>query len=241
MIADEFRDFYSSLYNHKDDAHMSIPSAEAINSFLNSVNLPSLTDTQLRDLNAPFTEIEIAQTITSLPNGKSPGPDGFSNEYFKLFQPILTPHLCAAFNQVLLGGMIPAENLQATIVILPKPGKSPDCPANFRPISLLNSDIKLYAKTIARRLFTVLPDLINKDQVGFIKGCQAPDATRRLINIISHVKKSKTLTILLSLDAEKALAIYIGNLSSTPLQNSGLKEISIPLLPPYTPHHPSEY
>lgn len=105
---------------------------------------------------------------------------------------------------------MPTENLQATIVNLPKPGKSPDNPANFRPISVLNSDIKLYAKAFARRLLTIRPTLINKDQVGFIRGCQAPDGTRRLINILSHVESSKIPTILLSLDKKPFDRIHWG-------------------------------
>lgn len=203
-ISDEFGEFYSRLYNLKDDAHTTTPTSEAIASFLESVNLPALTTSQLRDFNAPFTEVEIARTIASLPNGKSPGPDGFSNEYFKHYQSTLISPLCDAFNQALTTGTIPAENLQATIVTLPKPGKTPDQPANFRPISLLNSDIKLYAKMLAGRLSSVLPTLINRDQVGFIRGRQAPDGTRRLINIISQLESSKTPAILFSLDAEKA-------------------------------------
>lgn len=215
-IADEFSKFYCKLYNLKDEVSSGIPSAAAIESFLDSIQLPSLSETQLVNLNVPFSESEITATIKSLPNGKSPGPDGFSNEYLKLYQPILVPHLCSTFNYVMTGGSIPAENMQATIVTLPKPGKSPDIPANFRPISLLNSDLKLYAKVLARRLFTVLPSLINKDQVGFIKGRQAPDGTRRLLNIISSVELSKTPTLLLSLDAEKAFdRIYWGFIFKT--------------------------
>lgn len=53
-------------------------------------------------------------------------------------------------------------------------------------------------------ILQVLPLLINPVQVGFIKGRQAPDGTRRLLNIISKLESSKTPAILLSLDAEKA-------------------------------------
>lgn len=63
----------------KDDPHITPPSEMDIDS-LQTVNLPSLSGAQLTSLNAPFTEDEIAQAINTLTNGKSPGPDGYSNE-----------------------------------------------------------------------------------------------------------------------------------------------------------------
>lgn len=203
-ISVAFSEFYCKLYNLKDDVALGIPSDTAIDLFLDSINLPSILDAHLESLNAPFSEQEIASVIQSLPNGNSQGPDGFSNEYLKLYSSVLTPYLCSAFNYVMNLGTIPPENLQATVVALPKPGKSPDTPAHFRPISLLNADIKLCSKTLACSLLAVLPTLNNIDQVGLVKGREAPDGTRRLINIISHTAYSKTPTLLLSLDAEKA-------------------------------------
>lgn len=131
-------------------------------------------------------KIRILGAHESLPTRKSPGPDGFSNKYYRNFQPTLTPFLSSIFNQAMADGSVPAAMLQATIVTLPKPGKTPA--ANFRPISLLNSDIKLYAKLLVNRVLQFLPSPVNPDQVGFIKGRQAPDGTRRLRNILSDIR-----------------------------------------------------
>lgn len=117
-------------------------------------------------------------------------PDAYSNRYLKMFHSELLPHICSAFNQAMREGSFPPEMLQATIVTLPKPGK-PTSPVNFRPISLLNTDIKLYAKVLARCLLVILPSLINIDQVAFIKGRQAPDDTGRIINILPMLKDLK--------------------------------------------------
>lgn len=122
----------------------------------------------------------------------------------RCFRNILSPHLCSAVNQAMSEGKVPPEMLQATIVTLPKPGKSPDTPANFRPISLLNTDIKLYAKVLVQQLLLLLPTLIKAGQEGFIKRHWAPDGTRHNLNILSHVEYSKIPTIFLSLDAKKA-------------------------------------
>lgn len=151
-IADSFSDFYSKLYNLKDDPQVASPTIEDINSFLSSVHLPSISQAQLADLNSSFTEDEILRVIKSLPNGKAPGHDGYPNEYLKSFHSVLLPYLCPTFNKAMAEGYVPTEMLQATIVTLPKPGKPADVPANFRPISLLNSDIKLYAKVLASHL-----------------------------------------------------------------------------------------
>ncbi|XP_066450319.1 cytochrome P450 2C15-like [Eleutherodactylus coqui] len=101
-------------------------------------------------------------------------------------------------------GSMHEEILQATIVTIPKPGKPPITPANFRPISLLNSDLKIYAKILAYRLLEVLPTVIHNDQVGFTKGRSATDGTRKIQNLMDQITSSRMSSLLLSLDAEKA-------------------------------------
>lgn len=90
------------------------------------------------------------------------------------------------------------------IVTLLKPGKNHDCIANFRPISLLNVDIKIYAKLSAQSLKEVLPRLIQPDQMEFVPGRQTSDATRWVINIVHYAERCQTPSLLLSIDAKKA-------------------------------------
>ena len=87
----------------------------------------------------------------------------------------MCPHLSNVFGSDAASSSFPVEVLRATIIALPKPGKSPDVPQNFRPISLLNNDVKLYAKLLATRLVDILPDIVDVDQSG------SPGEDRRLM------------------------------------------------------------
>ena len=58
---------------------------------------------------------------------------------------------------------------QAVISLLLKKDKNPlDC-SSYRPVSLLNTDAKILAKILARRLEGIIPSIIAPDQTGFIK------------------------------------------------------------------------
>lgn len=92
-IADSFSDYYESLYNLKDDPATHQPSEDVISDFLASIRLPKLSQTDLTWLNSPFTIPEIDKLIRSMPHNKSPGPDGYSSEYYQMFHTELSPYL----------------------------------------------------------------------------------------------------------------------------------------------------
>lgn len=92
----------------------------------------------------------------------------------------------------------------ALISLLLKKDKDPTECSSYRPLSLLNSDLKIFAKLLARRLESYMSKLVKPDQTGFIKTRMAADNLRRLLHIVDAAEASKIPVSLLSLDAMKA-------------------------------------
>lgn len=90
------------------------------------------------------------------------------------------------------------------ILVIPKSGKDPNQCSNYQPISLINIDLKLYAKMIVNRLRPLLSSIFHPDQVGFIPGREARDNTIRTLSLIFRAHSQGDSRCLLSVDAEKA-------------------------------------
>lgn len=118
-IANAFSDYYSDLYNIRNDPSTFHPTNEDIHAFLQQITLPTLTETQLQQLNEPFSDLEILTTIQSLPLGKALGPDGMRGEYYKTYATQLIPHLNQLFNSAASSSSFPRESLTARIITLP--------------------------------------------------------------------------------------------------------------------------
>ncbi len=76
--------------------------------------------------------------------------------------------------------------------------------STYRPVSLLNSDLKILAKTLASRLSPLVTKLIHPDQTGFIQNRHSFHNVRHLFNNLYSPRHPKEDLFILSLDAEKA-------------------------------------
>ena len=87
------RDYYQQLYANKMD------NLEEIDKFL-EYNIPKLNQEEIDDFNIPFTSKEIQTVIRNLPANKSPGPDGFTAEFYQKFREELTPIFLKLFQKI---------------------------------------------------------------------------------------------------------------------------------------------
>lgn len=197
-INETFKVFFEKLYN-SDITHM----GQEQDLFLDTLQLPSISGLMSADLDTPITKEEISIAIDHLKTGKAPGPDGLPTEIYREFKTKLLSPLFDMFSDSFEKGILPVSLRGALITLLPKPGKPCNKCGNLRPISLLNVDLKILCKILARRLERFLPDLITCDQNGFIAGRQGFHNVRRVLDIL-HSQEGKPDTALLSLDAEKA-------------------------------------
>ncbi|KAF5376294.1 hypothetical protein D9615_008538 [Tricholomella constricta] len=215
-MADLGKSYHESLQS-ADDHPPALDKQTATQEVLDCLT-KTTSESQKRELADGISRDEIKEAIKKAKNDTAAGLDGATNELWKALKnkydedsKIEDPNafdvvdlLGLVFNDILEHGITQSSSFaEGWMCPLYKKNDKNDI-ANYRPITCLNTDYKLYTKCLAIRLADVAPDLIHPSQAGFIPGRRITDQTKLIRLMMQYAESTKQNGLIVALDQEKA-------------------------------------
>lgn len=192
-LLQEERIFYKKLYGVKETTNWTyVNKTEQI-----------LDDQEQAFLEKDITDEELAVSLMGMNNSKTPGLDGLSADFYKVFWQHFKDLYCNAIRFMIDRGFLHFTARKGVIVLLPKKDRNLDHFKNWRPLTMLNVDYKILSRLVALRIKTKIHKLVSEDQTGFIQGRSISQNLRTTLDIIQIARNKQLQMVLVSLDWEK--------------------------------------
>ncbi|KAK3522473.1 hypothetical protein QTP86_013341 [Hemibagrus guttatus] len=188
--------FYSKLYSSERSGAQIVEE-----SFLK--DLPKLSEQATRELDRELTLAELHKALQGMENGRAPGIDGLRVEFYKAFWAVIGQDVPEVLNDSMNVGQLPLSCRRAVLTLLPKKGDLTHL-KNWRPVSLLCTDIKLLSKALASRLTKVMEQITHQDQSYCVPDRSIFDNIHLIRDILDVSRLLGLQTGLIFLDQEKA-------------------------------------
>ena len=199
-ILNETKRFYEDLYASKDSQLIDI----GLFGLFRNNDIKRLNKDESDSLEGRITYREASLILKAMSNNRSPGSDGFTAEFFKIFWKKIGHFVVRSINYVFSKGELSITQREGIITCIPKDNKPRHFVKNFRPISLLNCVYKIASGVIAARIKSTLHKLIHSDQTGFIVGRYIGENTILIYDIMQYTEENNIPGLLLYVDFENA-------------------------------------
>jgi hypothetical protein len=160
---------------------------------------------------------DVVRVLKILPNDKAPGIDGLIHELWNTLHARfenskesenktmdIARVLTVVYNDIEMYGVHPETQFAAGWMSLLHKKNDKRNVGNYRPITLLNTDYKIFTKALAIKLAETVPSIIHRDQAGFTPGRSIFDQVKLIEAIIDHAKHEAEGGVVVALDQEKA-------------------------------------
>jgi len=162
------------LVNGKTKAHQNIPQK----------HIRRNAEPEHHSGTKPFTACEFHKAILQM-SDKASGVDDLTAEQIKHLGPVAKSWLLGLFNNILLQCRIPKQWCEAQVIAILKPGKDPNDPKSYRPMSLLCHLFKLLERMLLPRLTDLVDEKLISQQAGFWAG---RSCTGQILKLTKHIE-----------------------------------------------------
>jgi hypothetical protein len=172
--------------------------------FLRQENFPKLDNVQSVSLEQPFSPDEVKDALRSMQGNKTPGLDSIPIEFYWRFSSSIAIILSEMFNSIFLSGVMHNTAYIGIISLLYKGSGERSLRENWRPLTLLNVDYKIFAKVLAKRLEKVMVKLVHPDQTSSVPGRTIRDSLCHVMSVVDYAKYLGGDAMILSVDHQAA-------------------------------------
>ncbi|GJT66397.1 RNA-directed DNA polymerase, eukaryota [Tanacetum coccineum] len=162
-----------------------------------------LSTEQVADLDRGVSRDEIRSSVWDCGENKSPGLDGYTFEFFRRYWRFVGPDFCSVVECFFDNGSFPMGSNSSFIALIPKVMDAKFV-TDFRPISLIGCVYKVITKILAKRLVTVISDLVSDSQSAFVANRQILDGPFILNELLAWCKRKKKQAMIFKVDFAKA-------------------------------------
>ena len=161
--------------------------------------------------------------INEMTSNKAPGEDGIPIEFYNIFWKQLGSVLVGMYNDSFEKNEMPVSMRKSMITLIHKKYNKSDI-YNYRPISLTNTDYRIFTCVLSNRLQAVLIDIVGPYQVAYIKGRFIGTNVRMVQDIFDLYNEKNYSGLMLFADFKKALDSFEWNFLLSILQKFNFGE-----------------
>ncbi|KAJ4449434.1 hypothetical protein ANN_00833 [Periplaneta americana] len=162
------------------DASLEKETANILRSVSRHLSLQQQQQQQQQNLQSPITEEEIRSALEGAPKNTAPGPIGLSYQLYKTHWRLIKEYLLELMNYILDNGSVIDGFSDGVVTLIPKT-TNPTTMSEYRPITLLTTDYKLFMKVLANRLKPAFRDILKIGQT-----CSVPE--KSIIHNLSTIR-----------------------------------------------------